>query len=231
MNVENALERWWALVERMRASKPLFWLMLLPNLAGIVGGYYYYWDVGQFTNPARPEYARALAWWPFIPDSPNAVLLCVIALAAFTFWGKRSRLFDGIAFTAMLYVGVWTTFLFLAYPEQLGTFHWGGTNNLLFVSHMGMPLEALLLVPALRKDKTPLWVGGAVVGWNLLNLWLDYGPVHLHPAPFLHDQANLPPMTSASDALLHTGSLWIMAAVCGGYLWVSARARMRNRPN
>ncbi len=211
---------WWALCERVRSSKLAFWLLFVPNLIGIVFGYYYYWEVGQF-DPSSP-YFRAYGWWPFIPDSPNAVLLCVIALAAWTFWGKRSRLFDGIAFTAMLYVGLWTTFLFLAYPENLGTWHWGQTNNLLFFSHMGMPLEALLFVPALRRDITPFVIAATVVAWNVLNVGLDYWGPHLHPAPFLH---------ATGDAMLHAVSPWIMVGTLVAYVACVARRKDKAAPS
>ncbi|MEK6985615.1 MAG: DUF1405 domain-containing protein [Candidatus Thermoplasmatota archaeon] len=207
--MESKLEPFWSLLERMRSSKLWFFLLLLPNLIGISFGYYYYYEVGQF-NPAS-SYFRDYALWPFIPDSPNAVLLCLVALTGYTFFGKRSRLLDGIAFTAMLYVGLWTTFLFLAYPQQLGTFEWGSTNNLLFFSHMGMPLEALLFLPALRKDATSWAIAGAVVAWNLLNVGLDYWGPHLHPAPFLHP----------SDGVLHSWSPWVMAVTLVGYLCVT----------
>jgi uncharacterized membrane protein YpjA len=220
-------ERWWALCDRVRSSKLAYALLLVPNLVGIGFGYYYYWDVGQF-DPSS-AYFRSYGWWPFIPDSPNAVLLCLVALTASVFWGRRSRLLDGLAFTAMLYVGLWTTMLFLSYPDQLQTWQWGGTNNRLFFSHMGMPLEALLFVPALRRDTTPWLLAGGLVAWNLLNLWLDYGPAHLHPAPFLHDPGHLPPATSTQDAFLHAASPWLMAFTLVAYLAFALRGRLRRR--
>lgn len=205
----GAMKRWWALCERVRSSKVAFFLLLAPNLIGIGYGYFFYYSVGQF-NPAS-SFFRDYAWWPFIPDSPNAVVLCVLALGAYTFFGKRSRLLDGLAFTSMLYVGLWTTFLFLAYADEMGTWVWGSTNNLLFFSHMGMPLEAMLFVPALLKDKRAWGVPAAVVAWMALNIWLDYGPLNLHPAPFLHP----------ADAVLHLWSPWIAVISAIGYLWAS----------
>jgi len=209
----------WRFFHRFKASRAWALALMVPNLIGIGFGYYYYYDVGQF-DPASP-YFRSVAWWPFIADSPTAVLLMSISLCAFAFWGKRSKVFDAIAFTAMVYVGLWTTNLFLSYPDQLGTFHLGSTNNLLFFSHMGMPLEALLLVHDMRKDLLGWGVKLGVVGWNLLNLGLDYWGPHLHPAPFLHDTGHLPPMGSASDAALHAASPWIMLLTLTVWLWVA----------
>jgi uncharacterized membrane protein YpjA len=204
---------------------------MVPNLVGIGFGYYYYYAVGQF-DPASP-YFRSYGWWPFIADSPTAVVLMSACLLPYAFGRRRSKALDAVAFTAMVYVGLWTTFLFLAYPERMGTFDWasvprGNANPILFVSHMGMPLEALLLVHDLRKDAWTWLAAGGVVGWNVLNLLLDYWGPHLHPAPFLHDASHLPPAVSPSDALLHAGSPWLMAFTLAMWLWV-VRGNMRHR--
>jgi uncharacterized membrane protein YpjA len=214
----------WEFFHQFKANRAWALVLMVPNLVGIGFGYYYYYDVGQF-NPGS-EYFRSYGWWPFIADSPTAVLLMSISLCAYAFWGKRSKVFDAIAFTAMVYVGLWTTNLFLSYPERLGTFHLGSTNNLLFISHMGMPLEALLLVRDMRKDLLAGWVKVAVVAWNVLNVALDYWGPHLHPAPFLHDNGHLPPMGSVADAALHAASPWIMVLTLTVWLWVASATRV-----
>lgn len=176
----------WPLLRRLRDDWRWTAALMLPNLVGIGFGYYYYWDVGQF-DPASRFY-EAPGWWPFVADSPNAVVLMSVALIGWHL-GLRSRVLDSLAFLHMVYVGLWTTLLFSLYPDQLGTFDWGGTNNLLYFSHMGMPLEALVLLPHLC-DRTPpprrAALGAAVLAaWGALNLWLDYGPLSLRPAPFV----------------------------------------------
>ena len=222
--MQGRWNEWWAFVARVRASRVTFFLLLVPNLIGILFGYYFYYNVGQF-NPADEAFFRDYVWWPFIPDSPNAVLVCVVALAAYTFFGKRSRLLDGLAFTGMLYVGLWTTFLFLAYADAMGTFEWGSVNNLLFFSHMGMPLEAMLFIPALLKDKRDWLIPGVVAAWMALGSWLDYGPLNLHPAPFLHDVDHLPPLASVADIALHTWSPVILVGTLAAYVWFARLAR------
>lgn len=224
----------WEFFHRFKAGRSWALALMVPNLIGIVYGYYFYYSVGQFPNPAHPEYARAWYWWPFIPDSPNAVVLMSLALLPYAFFRKRSKLLDAVAFTAMVYVGLWTTFLFLAYPDRMGTFHWqaalAGTNPnpILFVSHMGMPLEALLLVRDLRRDAWTWWMAGGVLGWNVLNLLLDYWGPHLHPAPFLHEPGPLPPDASSADALLHAGSPWLMAFTLA--VWLAIVWRGLHKP-
>lgn len=216
----------WEFFHRFKANSAWALALMVPNLVGIGFGYFYYYDVGQF-NPAS-SYFRAHGWWPFIADSPTAVVLMSASLLLYAFGRRRSRLLDAVAFTAMVYVGVWTTFLFLAYPERMGTFDWGSVahgnaNPILFVSHMGMPLEALLLVRDLRRDAWTWVAAGGVVGWNVLNLLLDYWGPHLHPAPFLHDALHEPPLPSASDSLLHAGSPWLMALTLAVFLAIAWR--------
>lgn len=214
----------WEFFHGFKANRVWALVLMVPNLIGIGYGYYFYYDVGQFPNPLLPQYGRPWWWWPFIPDSPNAVLLVSISLLAFAFWGKRSKVFDAIAFTAMIYVGLWTTMMFLSYPE-LGAYKLGTTNNLLFFSHMGMPLEALILVRDMRRDVLGWFIKSAVIAWNALNLYLDYWGPHLHPAPFLHDSAHLPPASSVADTALHAASPWIMAFTIVVWLWVAQRQR------
>lgn len=212
----------WEFFHQFKAKRAWALVLMVPNLVGIVFGYYYYYEVGQF-DPSS-AYFRSYGWWPFIADSPTAVVLMSVSLLAYAFWGKRSKVFDAIAFTAMVYVGLWTTMLFLAYSQRMGTFDWGNLatnqNPILFVSHMGMPLEALLLVRDLRMDRWT-WAGIAgILAWNGLNLGLDYWGPHLHPAPFLHDAAHLPPATSTADATLHLLSPLLMAFTLAVWLWV-----------
>ncbi|HEX2066631.1 MAG TPA: DUF1405 domain-containing protein [Candidatus Thermoplasmatota archaeon] len=217
-------DRVWAFFHRFKARRAWALALMVPNLAGIGFGYHYYHQVGQF-DPASP-YFRSPAWWPLIPDSPNAVVLMSASLLLYAFGRRRSRLLDAAAFLAMVYVGVWTTFLFLAYPQRLGTFDWAGVghgnaNPILFVSHMGMPLQALLLVRDLRRDAWPPPLVLAVLGGAMVGLALDYWGPHLHPAPFLHDALHLPPAPSAADALLHAGSPWIMACTLAAWLAIA----------
>ncbi|MCA1810572.1 MAG: DUF1405 domain-containing protein [Halobacteriales archaeon] len=225
-------DRAWEFFHRFKANRAWALALMVPNLIGIGFGYYYYYDVGQF-DPSSSHF-RSYGWWPFIADSPTAVVLMSASLLFYAFGRRRSKLLDAVAFTAMVYVGLWTTFLFLAYPERMGTFAWGSVahgnaNPVLFVSHLGMPLEALLLVRDLRRDAWAWAAAVGILGWNALNLLLDYWGPHLHPAPFLHDAAHPPPLPSASDALLHSGSPWLMAFTLAAWLAVMWRGLGRKQ--
>ncbi len=211
MKGAGAADAVWQFLRQFRTDWRLTVVLLVPNLAGILFGYYYYWDVGQFDPDSG--YFRAYGWWPFVSDSPNAVLLMSVSLVLWHV-GRRSKLIDSLAFVHMMYVGLWTTYLFVQYPDRMGTYDWasvwdGNANPILFVSHMGMPLEALVLVSDLKQDVVS-W-GSAMLQstWHVGNLWLDYGPVHLHPAPFL----------SPDDGALHIGSSVLMLATLALWWW------------
>ncbi|HET6398848.1 MAG TPA: DUF1405 domain-containing protein [Candidatus Thermoplasmatota archaeon] len=189
--------------------------LLLANAAGMAFGWYYYFDVGQF-DPASPYFEHP-AWWPLVADSPNAVALFFVAAVARRL-GRRWRWLDAAAFALNVYVGMWTTLLFLSYPERMGTFA-GGTNTVLFLTHLGMPLQALLLAPDLRRDR---FLPGELVAFAAAlacYVAVDYWGPLLHPAPFLHPD----------DRALHVGSPLLMVAALGAFLVASAPWRQASR--
>lgn len=202
------------------------WNLLVPllalNLLGMAFGWYYYWDVGQF-NPASTYYQQVW-WWPVVADSPNAVLLFFVAALAYKLTGWRNRWLDASAFILNIYVGLWTTFLFLAYSDQMGTFAWetvsqGNANPVLFIAHMGMPLQAFVLFKDMRRDDWT-WIARAlVVAAAAAYIFVDYWGPMLHPAPFLHPD----------DAVLHAGSPWLMVFAVACWLAVVLR-RPRSKP-
>lgn len=198
----------WSSLHRFKTDWRLLVPLLLVNLAGMVFGWYYYYDVGQF-DPAS-QYFEPIWSWPLVADSPNAVALFFIAALAYKLTGWRSKWLEAFAFTLNVYVGLWTTFLFLAYADTMGTFEWsrvpdGHANPVLFVAHMGMPLQALVLMQDLRRDQWRLPALALVLAGLATYIFVDYwGPIW-HPAPFLHPD----------DRTLHAGApaLMVLAAV------------------
>lgn len=188
-----------------------FWALTFANALGIGFGYYYYWQVGQF-DPSS-QYYQPKYLWAFVSDSPNAVLLMQISLSLWYFGRKRYAWLDSLAFVHMVYVGLWTTYLFLHRPDQLGTWDWGGTNNILFFSHMGMPLEAFIVAKPVFEDMQRWWLGGALLAWGALNLYLDYGPMDLRPAPFI----DVGPTFSTGAAIL--GGVTMLAWLAVAQPW------------
>ena len=198
----------WAFLQRCKTDWRLLGPLLGAAALGIGFGWYYYWEVGQF-NPDSHRFV-SYGWWPLVSDSPNAVLLWVAAVLAHKLAGWRHWALDGAAFALNVYVGLWTTTVFLLYPETMRTFDWasvsdGNMNPVLFVSHMGMPLLGLALVPDLRRDAVPVAGTLALLAGLAIYLFVDYWGPHLHPAPFLHDHA-------PGDAALHAWAPALMAA-------------------
>ena len=215
-----------AALHRFKTDWRLLAPLLLANLAGMLFGWYYYVDVGQFdlAHPAcgdgATEHCEPWWIWPLVAASPNAVLLFFVAALAFRLRGWRNRWLDGAAFLANVYVGLWTTFLFATYPDRMGTYDWGSVaegnaNPVLFLAHMGMPLQAFVLAPDMLRDRWTWAQRLAVVLAAALYIAVDYWGPLLHPAPFLHPD----------DRMLHLGSPLLMAAAVG--LWL---ALVRRRP-
>lgn len=210
----------WSELARFREDTRLLAPLLAVNLGGLVFGYYYYWQVGQFDPSSR--FYQPPWTWPLVADSPNAVLLFMVATAASRWAGWRSRWLDAAAFVLNVYVGLWTTALFLLYPDRMGTFAWasvpgGNANPVLFVAHMGMPLQALVLVRDLRRDAWGWLPLAAFAAGLLVYVAVDYaGPV-LHPAPFLHP----------GDAALHAVSPVLMLAAFAA--WAVLARPLRGR--
>jgi uncharacterized membrane protein YpjA len=226
-----------AVLHRFKTDRRLLAPLLLLNLLGMGFGWYYYHDVGQFDfadldcsasaddDPCQPWWL-----WPIVADSPNAVALFFVAALAYRLTGWRNKWLDAFAFTLNIYVGCWTTFLFLAYPDRMGTFDYasvatGNANPVLFIAHMGMPLQAFVLLQDMRRDRwAPIGVGAllallaayiTVDYWNVVGDLLPRGV--LHPAPFLHPD----------DRPLHMGSPWLMVAAAATWLAVVFGPRRR----
>ena len=220
--MRDATGGFWRAARRVRTDGGLLLPLLAANVAGMLFGWYYYVDVGQFV-PADPfcsgtgGYCQPAWWWPLVSDSPNAVALFFAAALASRLWGWRSPLLDSLAFLLNVYVGLWTTLLFLGYPERMGTFAWGSANNVLFFTHLGMPLQALTLVPDLRADRWGWPAAAALLAGMAAYVAVDYAGPMLHPAPFLHPR----------DRALHLASPWLMAAAAGLWLFWARPGRLR----
>ncbi|MES2155138.1 MAG: DUF1405 domain-containing protein [bacterium] len=216
------LESFFAWANRFKLDGRLLLLIALADVAGIVGGWYYYADVGQF-DLAHPlcgagaeQYCTPFWAWPLVADSPNAVLVIFAALLLYRFAGWRSKALDAAAFTLNIYVGLWTTALFLSYSSTMGTYA-GGANTLLFVTHMGMPLQSLILTQDMRRDKwSPAGVAG-VLALLALFVAIDYWGPHWHPAPFVDARAD-DVVHWGGDALLKVESVALMLVAAVAWL-------------
>ena len=155
------LERW--------ASDHLGWIILV-NLLGTAFGFWYYgvrvWPPGVTWQLAR----EPIVMWPFVPDSPLATLL--FALALFGILRGRARpTLVALGFIGSLKLGLWTPFVLLVFSEAFLATTAPAMYLFLLVSHLGMALQALLLV---RLAPFGVRAVSLAVGWYLLNDVVDY---------------------------------------------------------
>jgi uncharacterized membrane protein YpjA len=231
----------WRLLRRFRTDWRLLGPLLALNLVGLVFGYYYYAQVGQFDlshlscGEGATRFCEPWWSWPLVADSPNAVLLFIVAVLASKLTGNRSKWLDAFAFTLNVYVGCWTTFLFLSYPTEMRTFDYasvasGNANPVLFIAHMGMPLQALVLAQDMRKDTWRLPGTALVLATLAVYIWVDYWGPHFHPAPFLHDPGTTDDWANwALDRLLHLGSPLLMVGSALAWVAILGGWRVRDR--
>lgn len=143
--------------------KAVLWIVGLINLAGTLYGYYWY----------EPQLATS-KWYfyPFIPDSPTASLFLTIIVFLWIF-GRRSRLFEALAFVTLIKYGVWAVVMNALMLNELGTSNTYLTTMalMLMVSHGAMAFQALLFSPLMTFRVKELVL---VAIWVVHNDVVDY---------------------------------------------------------
>ena len=137
-------------------------IIIAINIVGSLFGLYYYWDQLMMT----PWY-----YWIFVPDCPLYTFLMIFALI-FLVLGKRYDTFNAVTAVGLSMYGTWTMFVLLYFNE----IYFAPQNALmsmgLFVSHGGMAIESVLLLPYLKRTKLVPWIiAGA---WFLVQTLFDY---------------------------------------------------------
>lgn len=143
--------------------KAVLWIVGLINLAGTLYGYYWY----------EPQLATS-KWYfyLFIPDSPTASLFFTIIVFLWIF-GRRSRLFEALAFVTLIKYGVWAVVMNALMLNELGTSNAYLTTMalMLMVSHGAMAFQALLFSPLMTFRVKELVL---VAIWVVHNDVVDY---------------------------------------------------------
>jgi uncharacterized membrane protein YpjA len=145
----------------------LFWVAVVANLLGtVIGGVVWY----------GPMIASSPLWaLLFIPDCPLAALLGTIALFGLRA-GRDWRWFYALTAFFCIKYGLWTIAFWLR--------QWSGSGvilpveAMLFVTHIGLLCEGLLLVPHIGRLPLPQRLG--VIAWFALSVFVDYG-LGFHP--------------------------------------------------
>lgn len=151
-------------------NPPIFWSCMAANAIGVGwGGWVWY----------GPQLAAAPLWaWPFIPDCPLAALLATVAFLGL-YYGRRWDWFNAFAAFACIKYGLWTLAFWLRHWSEVG-FAPGDwpLEVMLFVSHIGLTCEGLLLAARIGPLRLPTRLG--VVAWYALSIAVDYG-LGYHP--------------------------------------------------
>ncbi|MEM3030861.1 MAG: DUF1405 domain-containing protein [Candidatus Micrarchaeia archaeon] len=160
----------------MNGHEILFWLVFVANLAGAGWGFIYFYG---------DQLAATPFWlWPFVPDCPLYALLFAIGmLVARTMRGVLADFFLFFTFAGSLKYGFWTVFVLTAFAPWYFAPQTAVMYAVLFVSHVGLFGEALLLLPGLFRVRA--WFLPAVLGWFLLHDYSDYF-LNTHP-PLPHE--------------------------------------------
>ncbi|MDI6897616.1 DUF1405 domain-containing protein [Methanocella conradii] len=143
-------------------DRRLLALVMLINVAGSAFGLYYYRDQLMMT----PWY-----YWLFVPDCPLYTFFMIFALL-FIMMGKRFDTFNTITAVGLAMYGTWTMLVLIYFGEAFFAPENALMSSALWISHLGMALESIFLLPYIKKARIASWlIAGA---WLLLQGFMDY---------------------------------------------------------
>ncbi len=128
-------------VDLVFKDKRILALIIIINIIGSLFGLYYYWDQLMMT----PWYL-----WLFVPDCPLYSFLMVFALA-FIAAGKRYDTFNVVTAVGLAMYGTWTMLVLLYFSEIYFAPENALMSSGLWISHLGLALESVLLLPYIKK--------------------------------------------------------------------------------
>lgn len=193
------------------------------DLVGVAYGFLYYAQYDQFAlTPAL--------LWPFVPDSPLAVLWALLALLALE-RDRRAPALDALAFVGNVQVGLWTAYVLTRHADAFRTFDGVTLNGILLVAHLGMAAHALVFAHDLRNDWAAhrrAWLG-VPLAYYVVNDVLDYfwtGVVYPENAGC----PGIRPITipCANDDVLLAAVTFALTLGSVALLWALARTRARS---
>ncbi len=163
MPTREELPRWAAPVPAAveRIGYRFVWVVVAINLLGTAFGVWYY----RYQLAATPA-----VMWPLVPDSPTATFLIAAAFAAWAV-GRHSEYLTVLAFFGNLIFGVWTPWVLLVGWEASVAQAGLPLHLFLFVSHLGMVVQAMVLHRIAAFRLRAIVVATALYGGNLL---VDY---------------------------------------------------------
>ncbi|MBX0330120.1 DUF1405 domain-containing protein [Oscillochloris sp. ZM17-4] len=173
-------------------SPLIFWACMAANALGVVwGGVVWY----------GPQMLASPLWaWPFIPDCPEAALWATVAFLLLRY-GRARGWFTAFAAFGCIKYGIWTLMFWAKHWSVAGF----GDPELplelmLFVSHMGLTAEGVLLATRIGPLALPLRLG--VIGWFALSIFVDYGLGFFPPLTYAVPEAYVFWVATALTTLL-----------------------------
>lgn len=165
------------------------------NVFAFLYGLLYYYEQLRVTDPLL---------WIFTIDCPLYAALMATVLGLAVIGRGLGTAFNFITSAGALKYGLWTMFVLLFYGDFFFSPALSLQSAILFIGHIGLVLESLLLIGTSSIDRRVLAVA---IAWFALNDWFDYG-VGIHP--FLPESAE---KISIVAALTVAASLAIPALV------------------
>jgi uncharacterized membrane protein YpjA len=171
----DRLPRWLSPVPRWLENLGLRLVpaIIVINVLGTLFGFWYYGfhPIPQTDPLITWQFAsEPVIMWPFVPDSPLATLF--IALAFFTWWrGKTNEYLAALAFFGCWKLGLWTPYVLTVFADAFLSVTWTPLYLFLFISHLGMVIEAFVLH---RIADFPIRAVGVALIWYGFNDIVDY---------------------------------------------------------
>lgn len=151
-----------SLVDHMLEDNRILTLFIIINIFGSLFGVYFYWEQFMMT----PWYLLI-----FVPDCPLYTFFMIFALAGIIM-GKMSDTFNTVTAIGLSMYGVWTMLVLLYFPEFYFRPDNFAMSSGLFISHSGMAIESVLLLPYLKNVNPVAWVVSGA--WFLIQTAMDY---------------------------------------------------------
>ncbi len=151
----------------MNLKKILFWIIIIANVLGILYGVIFFYSTALMQAISMGELWKVL----FIPDSPMSTFFITLSLILIFFgFEKKLNLIHLLAFALAVKYGFWSVFVLAFYSS---TYLTQGIElySVLFLAHIGLFLEAFLLISKVEVKK---WMIAVVLILLLVNDVSDY---------------------------------------------------------
>jgi len=169
----------------METKKYLFWAIVTANLIGAAYGFIFYYGA-QLTYYLR----TAPQFLLFIPDCPLFSLLFAITLLLI-YYKKKLNWFCFLAAAGAMKYGFWTVFVLSYYSEFYFTPDQFFMYSVLFISHIGLLIQPVLLWGKVQATRNAI---AAAIAFLLVSAVVDY-VFSVHPPMPLYAPEFMFPMS------------------------------------